>query len=150
MDPTNVETVAVEVRPFKHQVGGHTCVLQVGRSTLCKPYMEKEAWFYENVPEDLKLFIPKYLGKEFHRMEGTVSREGMCRCASERRCLYKGYIEKTYHNEYAFFKKFSKALELLTNITDAYLTLVVSVIALSLELGLHWKLISAHLKGFSF
>lgn len=57
------DIVPVEVRPFKHQVGGHTCVLQVGGSTICKPYTDREVWFYEHVPESLKSFIPTYLGK---------------------------------------------------------------------------------------
>lgn len=59
---TNEDVISVEVRPFKHQVGGHTCVLQVGKSTICKPHVEKEVWFYEHAPEELQDFIPKYLG----------------------------------------------------------------------------------------
>ncbi|XP_060557891.1 inositol hexakisphosphate kinase 2-like isoform X2 [Ruditapes philippinarum] len=57
--------VEVELRPFKHQVGGHTCVLELTRSTICKPYVEREAWFYENEPEELKDFTPKYLGETY-------------------------------------------------------------------------------------
>lgn len=57
--------VEVELRPFKHQVGGHTCVLEVTRSTICKPFIQREAWFYENEPDELKDFTPKYLGETF-------------------------------------------------------------------------------------
>ena len=55
--------VEVPLRPFKHQVGGHTCVLEITKSTICKPYIDREVWFYENEPEVLKEFTPKYLGK---------------------------------------------------------------------------------------
>lgn len=105
MDPTNVETVAVEVRPFKHQVGGHTCVLQVGRSTVCKPYMEKEAWFYENVPEDLKLFIPKYLGKEFLGGDGVGRGQGVIVQPRDAVCLkdiFRGSITTSIYSKKVF------------------------------------------------
>ncbi|XP_045170582.1 inositol hexakisphosphate kinase 3-like isoform X2 [Mercenaria mercenaria] len=57
--------VEVELRPFKHQVGGHTCVLEVTKSAICKPFIPREAWFYEHEPEELKDFTPKYLGETF-------------------------------------------------------------------------------------
>lgn len=55
--------VEVELRPFKHQVGGHMCVLEISNSAICKPFNSKEAWFYNHVTDSLKDFIPTYLGK---------------------------------------------------------------------------------------
>jgi hypothetical protein len=57
------DDVTIELRPFKHQVGGHTCVLEIGKTTICKPFVERERWFYANAPDALKQFIPKYLGQ---------------------------------------------------------------------------------------
>ena len=59
----STDDVTIELRPFKHQVGGHTCVLEIGRTSICKPFVEREHWFYVNAPDALKQFIPKYLGK---------------------------------------------------------------------------------------
>ena len=57
------DTELVELRPFVHQVGGHTCVLEINSRTICKPYQKRELWFYKNEPDALKEFTPKYLGK---------------------------------------------------------------------------------------
>lgn len=53
----------VEVQPFCHQVGGHTCVLQLNDRIICKPFVENEVTFYTNEPDELKEFTPKYLGE---------------------------------------------------------------------------------------
>ena len=55
--------VIVELHPFAHQVGGHTCVLELNSSVICKPYDSNEVWFYENEPEEMKEFTPRFLGK---------------------------------------------------------------------------------------
>lgn len=60
MGETELERVAVT--PFVHQVGGHTCVLQVTPNVICKPYQENEALFYMNLPEGLQGFVPFYRG----------------------------------------------------------------------------------------
>jgi len=57
------ERLIVELRPFKHQVGGHTCVLEIGRDVICKPLADKEQLFYERTPDSLRQFIPKYIGR---------------------------------------------------------------------------------------
>ena len=56
------EMVLVELRPFPHQAGGHTAVLELSRSTICKPHDDRESWFYRHEPDTLKEFTPKYLG----------------------------------------------------------------------------------------
>lgn len=60
--PSN-DYVFVELRPFAHQVGGHTCVLELNDSTICKPFVSQEVWFYENEPDEMKEFTPRYLGE---------------------------------------------------------------------------------------
>ncbi|XP_060062473.1 inositol hexakisphosphate kinase 1-like [Ylistrum balloti] len=52
----------VEIKPFIHQVGGHTCLFEITQETICKPYQEKEFQFYQNLPEDMKEFTPHYKG----------------------------------------------------------------------------------------
>lgn len=63
MSVSNNDCVLVELRPFAHQVGGHTCVLELNSSTICKPFASKEVWFYENEPDEMKEFTPRYLGE---------------------------------------------------------------------------------------
>jgi Inositol polyphosphate kinase len=56
---------------YPHQVGGHGQIVQADESTVLKPFVPKEAAFYEMVyaddaPEDiiwLRSFTPRYLGK---------------------------------------------------------------------------------------
>ncbi|KAL4222434.1 inositol hexakisphosphate kinase 3 [Mactra antiquata] len=69
--------VDVKLRPFKHQVGGHTCVLEISGTAICKPFTTKEAWFYKHVLDGLKDFIPKYLGETYVK----------CNIESDRKCL---------------------------------------------------------------
>ncbi|MCJ1246469.1 Inositol hexakisphosphate kinase 1 [Trapelia coarctata] len=56
---------AVELRPYKHQVGGHTHVYSFSKQAICKQLNNRENEFYEVVerrhPELLK-FMPRYLG----------------------------------------------------------------------------------------
>lgn len=48
--------------PFAHQVGGHTQLLTLDKSTLCKPLIPRELLFYLNVPKELTKFVPAYKG----------------------------------------------------------------------------------------
>ncbi|XP_022249891.1 inositol hexakisphosphate kinase 3-like [Limulus polyphemus] len=48
--------------PFSHQVGGHTQMLLLERDTLCKPLIQRELHFYQNVPRGMKRFVPDYKG----------------------------------------------------------------------------------------
>jgi hypothetical protein len=54
---------AVELKPYKHQVGGHTKVFSFSRQAICKELNNRENEFYEVLerrhPEMLK-FLPRY------------------------------------------------------------------------------------------
>ncbi|KAI9803401.1 MAG: hypothetical protein M1833_000920 [Piccolia ochrophora] len=56
---------AVELKPYNHQVGGHTTVFRFSRRAVCKSLSNRENEFYETVeknhPELLK-FLPRYIG----------------------------------------------------------------------------------------
>lgn len=57
--------LAVELRPFKNKVGGHTAIFRFSKKAVCKALMNRENIWYETVelkvPELLK-FMPKYIG----------------------------------------------------------------------------------------
>lgn len=56
---------AVELKPFKHQVGGHTKVFSFSKQAICKQLNNRENVFYEVVERrhpELLGFMPKYLG----------------------------------------------------------------------------------------
>ena len=78
MSLENNNSVLVQLRPFAHQVGGHTCVLEINSSTICKPFVSKEAWFYENEPDAMKEFTPKYLGRSQEKMGQAMRKCVLC------------------------------------------------------------------------
>ena len=45
-----------------HQVGGHSSMLCLDESTVCKPLLPKEKIFYETMPDLLKPFSAQYRG----------------------------------------------------------------------------------------
>ncbi|XP_041357349.1 inositol hexakisphosphate kinase 1-like [Gigantopelta aegis] len=47
---------------FDHQVSGHHLMLQYDDTTLCKSLTPREHRFYENLPHELKQFVPEYRG----------------------------------------------------------------------------------------
>ena len=55
---------AVELKPYKHQVGGHTKVFRFSKQAICKQLNNRENVFYEVIerrhPELLR-FLPKYV-----------------------------------------------------------------------------------------
>lgn len=57
--------LAVELRPFKNKVGGHTAIFSFSKRAVCKALVNRENLFYETVelrhPELLR-FMPKYIG----------------------------------------------------------------------------------------
>ncbi|EMC91930.1 hypothetical protein BAUCODRAFT_78726 [Baudoinia panamericana UAMH 10762] len=56
---------AVELKPYKHQVGGHTTVYRFSRRAVCKQLNSKENKFYETVEKyhpQLLAFMPRYIG----------------------------------------------------------------------------------------
>ncbi|KAI4745006.1 SAICAR synthase-like protein [Aureobasidium sp. EXF-12298] len=56
---------AVELKPYNHQVGGHSTVYSFSRQAVCKQLNSKENEFYETVEHyhpDLLDFLPRYIG----------------------------------------------------------------------------------------
>ncbi|KAJ8011086.1 hypothetical protein DPEC_G00054530 [Dallia pectoralis] len=52
----------VHLKPFLHQVSGHSCVLRYGDRTICKLLVPQEFQFYKNIPSTLEKFIPQFTG----------------------------------------------------------------------------------------
>uniref|UniRef100_A0A224XFD9 Kinase n=1 Tax=Panstrongylus lignarius TaxID=156445 RepID=A0A224XFD9_9HEMI len=52
----------VALLPLNNQVGGHTRLLLLDESTICKPLNRRELEFYQNIPAEIKVFVPKYKG----------------------------------------------------------------------------------------
>ncbi|XP_023941422.2 inositol hexakisphosphate kinase 1 [Bicyclus anynana] len=52
----------VDVLPLHNQVGGHTRLLVLNDSTVIKPLNIRELHFYQNIPEDIQDFVPRYKG----------------------------------------------------------------------------------------
>ncbi|KAJ6078652.1 hypothetical protein N7467_008405 [Penicillium canescens] len=56
---------AVELKPYRHQVGGHTTVFRFSRRAVCKQLNNRENEFYERIEQrhpDMLMFLPKYIG----------------------------------------------------------------------------------------
>ncbi len=54
---------AVELKPFNHQVGGHSTVYRFSRRAVCKQLNNRENEFYETVERhhpELLDFLPRY------------------------------------------------------------------------------------------
>ncbi|PPJ56662.1 hypothetical protein CBER1_01767 [Cercospora berteroae] len=76
---------AVELKPYKHQVGGHTSIYRFSRRAVCKQLNSKENKFYETVEKchrELLGFMPRYIGvlnvtyrKEAKKRKQTVTDE---------------------------------------------------------------------------
>lgn len=55
---------AIELIPYKHQVGGHTTIWRFSRRAVCKQLNNRENEFYETVERyhrDLLAFLPRYV-----------------------------------------------------------------------------------------
>ncbi|KAF2842195.1 SAICAR synthase-like protein [Patellaria atrata CBS 101060] len=56
---------AVELKPYNHQVGGHTTVYRFSKRAVCKQLNNRENEFYETVEHEhpeLLDFLPRYIG----------------------------------------------------------------------------------------
>ncbi|BFZ62661.1 inositol polyphosphate kinase kcs1 [Saitoella coloradoensis] len=56
---------SVMLKPYKHQVGGHTAIFRFSKKAVCKPLARRENEFYEAVENhhrELLPFLPKYIG----------------------------------------------------------------------------------------
>lgn len=74
---------AVELKPFRHQVGGHTTVYRFSRRAVCKKLNSKENMFYETVEQhhpELLGFMPRYVWNP-----GTISTHRPRNCRRSRR-----------------------------------------------------------------
>ena len=64
---------AVELKPYTHQVGGHSTVYKFSKRAVCKPLSNRENEFYEVIerqhPELLK-FLPRYEYDLVHQPSG--------------------------------------------------------------------------------
>lgn len=55
---------AVELKPYRHQVGGHTTVFRFSRRAVCKQLNNRENEFYERIERrhpDMLMFLPRYV-----------------------------------------------------------------------------------------
>lgn len=55
---------AVELKPYRHQVGGHTTVFRFSRRAVCKQLNNRENEFYERIERrhpDMLVFLPRYV-----------------------------------------------------------------------------------------
>ena len=60
---------------YGHQVGGHFLLMKYEDAAICKPLIKREHFFYETLPDDLKLFLPAYYGNNkalFHDIKPTI------------------------------------------------------------------------------
>jgi hypothetical protein len=58
---------AVELKPYRHQVGGHTTVFRFSRRAVCKQLNNRENEFYERIERrhpEMLMFLPRYV-KDF-------------------------------------------------------------------------------------
>ncbi|KAA8908319.1 hypothetical protein FN846DRAFT_1011024 [Sphaerosporella brunnea] len=56
---------AVELKPYKHQVGGHTALFRFSKKAVCKSLSNRENEFYEAIEmrhPELLSFLPRYIG----------------------------------------------------------------------------------------
>lgn len=56
---------AIELVPYRHQVGGHTTVWRFSKKAVCKQLNNRENEFYEQIERyhrDLLPFLPRYIG----------------------------------------------------------------------------------------
>jgi len=75
---------AIELIPYKHQVGGHTTLWRFSRRAVCKQLNNRENEFYEKIEKyhrDLLAFLPRYIGvlnvtfQKKPRRKSTLRRE---------------------------------------------------------------------------
>ncbi|KAJ8868448.1 hypothetical protein PR048_029964 [Dryococelus australis] len=52
----------VALFPLNNQVGGHTRLLLLNQATICKPLNVREYDFYQNIPDDIQMFVPHFKG----------------------------------------------------------------------------------------
>ncbi|CAL8338981.1 unnamed protein product [Merluccius merluccius] len=61
----------VMLKPFVHQVAGHSCIMRFGEQAICKPLIPREHQFYKSLPPEIRKFTPQYKGVVSVRFEET-------------------------------------------------------------------------------
>ncbi|KAH8425247.1 inositol polyphosphate kinase KCS1 [Aspergillus melleus] len=64
-DDSGAPLGAVELKPYRHQVGGHTTVFRFSRRAVCKQLNNRENEFYERIERrhpEMLMFLPRYIG----------------------------------------------------------------------------------------
>lgn len=88
--------LAVELRPFKNKVGGHTAIFRFSRKAVCKALMNRENLWYEAVelrhPELLE-FMPKYVGVLNVRYSSLVREESNSQSATRENSTSEGMLD---------------------------------------------------------
>ncbi|CAG0916763.1 unnamed protein product, partial [Notodromas monacha] len=52
----------IQLEPFIHQVGGHSSILSLDESTICKPLVLQEVEFYKSLPSNMREFTAEFRG----------------------------------------------------------------------------------------
>ena len=90
--------LAVELRPFKNKVGGHTAIFRFSRKAVCKALMNRENLWYEVVelrlPELLR-FMPKYIGVLNVRYSSLITEDPMSQTPSRKTSM----VEENMHHK---------------------------------------------------
>lgn len=73
--PKKCDEDEVSLLPLQNQVGGHTRLLLLNQSTICKPLNPRELDFYQNLPCDIQIFVPEYKGVMQASNSGPVKLE---------------------------------------------------------------------------
>lgn len=95
--------LAVELRPFKNKVGGHTAIFRFSRKAVCKALMNRENLWYEAVelrhPELLR-FMPKYIGVLNVRYSSLITEDLMSQAPSRKNSMVEenvGHKKKDFN-----------------------------------------------------
>ncbi|CAK7230435.1 inositol polyphosphate kinase kcs1 [Sporothrix curviconia] len=92
---------AIELIPYKHQVGGHTTLWRFSKRAVCKQLTNRENEFYEKIERyhrDLLPFLPRYIGVlnvTFHkkpRRRSTMKKDDAA--TAERKQISQGELSK--------------------------------------------------------
>lgn len=90
--------LAVELRPFKNKVGGHTAIFRFSKKAVCKALMNRENLWYETIehmqPELLK-FMPKYIGVLNVRYSSIITEEDSANSNNDHE---GGYLQHRLNN----------------------------------------------------
>lgn len=91
---------AIELIPYKHQVGGHTTLWRFSKRAVCKQLNNRENEFYERIEQDVRdllAFLPRYIGvlnvtfKKQPRRKSTLKREDAA--ALDRKLIDQGDLK---------------------------------------------------------